>query len=50
MGLTGNELYIIYHIAKNIGGRKFWQIDHWQKLANNSLANALHYFAHAILL
>ena len=37
-----------YCIAENFGGRKLWQIDHQQKLANNILVNVLDYIAHII--
>ena len=38
-----------HHIAENFGGRKFWQIDHQQKLANNNiLVNELKCIAHVI--
>ena len=35
-------------MVENFGGRKLWQIDHQQKLANNILANVLDYIAHVI--
>ena len=37
-----------YRIAENFGGRKLWQIDYQQKLANTILANVLDYIAHII--